>query len=92
MLEAAGSVDSMFPTCSHEAMTNLQHPNLIDHIDAAMAAMAPTTAARLTHPDRGERRAAIAIMAQTLAARMAAGGDVAVDGDASASPLLPIEP
>lgn len=73
-------------------MTNLPHTSLIDHIDAAMAAMAPATAARLSHPDRSERRAVITVMTQTLTVRIAADADVCGDGDAVGSPLLPIEP
>lgn len=72
-------------------MTNLQQARLIDHIDAALAALAPATAARLTHPDVGQRRSAITIMAQTLASRMAADRDLAAASDTAGLPLLPME-
>lgn len=73
-------------------MTNLLYDLLIDHIDATMAAMAPETSARLTHPNPAQRRSAIAIMAQTLASRIAAERDLPETLDTGMSPLLPIEP
>lgn len=81
----------MFLICSHQGMTNLQHARLIEHIDAAMTAMAPATAARLAHPDRAQRRTAIAIMAQTLASRIEGDRELSAASDAASLPLLPIE-
>jgi|GEM_PF-4851095 len=72
-------------------MTNLQHARLIEHIDAAMTAMAPATAARLAHPDRAQRRSAIAIIVQTLAPRIDSDRELSGGSDAASLPLLPIE-
>lgn len=73
-------------------MTNLPQARLVDHIDAAMAALPPATVARLADPDARKRKSAIAIMAQTLASRLAADRDTAAAGDTAGLPLLPIDP
>jgi hypothetical protein len=80
----------MFFICSHFAMKTVQHVRLAEHIDAALAAMPPSTASRLTHPDAAQRRTAIAIMAQTLAARIDGDRDWSADRQ-SVSPYLPID-
>jgi hypothetical protein len=72
-------------------MTSFQQSRLADHIDAALTAMAPATAARLTHPDRAQRKSAIAIMAQTLAARLDNDRHARVGADPSTLPRLPID-
>lgn len=76
-------------------MTSQQQSRLADHIDAALTAMAPATAARLTHPDQAQRKSAIAIMAQTLAARLDSDSesdrDVRGGPDAASLPRLPID-
>jgi hypothetical protein len=72
-------------------MTSLAQARLAEHIDAALTAMAPQTAARLTHPDQAQRRSAITIMAQTLAARLDNDRHVRVGADPSTLPGLPIE-
>ena len=64
---------------------------LADHIDAALAAMAPGTAARLTHPDRAQRHSAIEIMAHTLAARLDNDRAPSANSGASSLPRLPID-
>lgn len=82
----------MFPVCSFCGMTSLQQALLADHIDAALTAIAPATAARLTHPDQAQRKSAIAIMAQILAARLDDNDRHArADVDPSTLPRLPIE-
>ncbi|OYZ13065.1 MAG: hypothetical protein B7Y35_14030 [Sphingomonadales bacterium 28-64-96] len=70
----------------------MSHPHqiLADQIDAALAAMAPATAARLIHPDRAQRKIAIEIMAQTLAARLDNDRTPSAQSDAS-FPRLPID-
>lgn len=72
-------------------MTSLQQARLADHIDAALTAMAPATAARLTHPDQAQRKSAIAIMAQTLAARLDNDRHTRAGADLSTLPRLPID-
>jgi phage-related tail fiber protein len=72
-------------------MTSFRQSRLADHIDAALTAMAPATAARLTHPDQAQRKSAIAIMAQTLAARLDNDRRSRAGIDATSSPRLPIE-
>jgi len=72
-------------------MTSLQQTRLADHIDAALAAMAPATAARLTHPDQAQRKSAIAIMAQTLAARLDNDRHARSGSDTASLPRLPID-
>lgn len=71
-------------------MKAIQPIRLAEHIDAALAAMAPSTASRLTHPDPAQRRTAIAIMAETLAARIDGDRDWTKDRP-SVSPYLPID-
>lgn len=72
-------------------MTSHQQSQLADHIDAALTAMAPATAARLIHPEQAQRRSAIAIMAQTLAARLDGEFHTSTKADAAALPRLPID-
>ncbi len=72
-------------------MTSSQQSRLVDHIDAALTAMAPATAARLTHPDQGQRKSAIEIMALTLAARLDNDRRSRADRDTTSSPRLPID-
>jgi hypothetical protein len=72
-------------------MTSLQQSRLADHIDAALTAMAPTTAARLSHPDRAQRKSAIEIMAQTLAGRLDNDRHHNTGLEPAALPRLPIE-
>ena len=72
-------------------MTNLEHSRLAEHLDAALATLAPATAARLAHPDQSQRRSAVAIMAQTLAARLDGDGRSSCRSDIAALPRLPID-
>jgi hypothetical protein len=81
----------MFAICSLCVMTNLEHSRLVDHLDAALATLAPATAARLTHPERSQRRSAIAIMAQTLAARLNGDRQPSNRSDFAALPRLQID-
>lgn len=72
-------------------MISLQQSRLADHIDAALTAMAPTTATRLSHPDRAQRKSAIEIMAQTLAARLDNDRHSSTGLDPATLPRLPID-
>lgn len=72
-------------------MTSSHQSRLADHIDAALTTMAPATTARLTHPDQAQRKSAIAIMAQTLAARLDGDRDSMAGPDTASLPRLPID-
>lgn len=85
-------LDEPFPLRSSRQMRVYPTPQLAEHIDAALAAMAPATAARLAHPDRAQRRSAVAIMADALGARLASVRPNSMEYDANAAgPSLPID-
>ena len=81
----------MFLFCSFQIMTSIQQSRLADHIDAALTAMVPTTAERLFHPDQAQRKSVIAIMAQTLAARLDSDCHSLAGPHLASLPRLPID-
>lgn len=88
-MRMAPSVDSPFAVCSHSPMARIHPTDLADDLDAALATMTPANVARLLDGSRAQRRSALAMLAQVLAARLNASGARPPTGDPSPARLLP---